>query len=119
MDSVKLHKTGENETNRYTNRYTKGEFYCQQCDYKTTSMHNIYAHKDRAHSGRIYSCSECNYATNVKNALKVHLNAIHNGNNINAKCVTNVTDTREIFPLMFEQFTRGSYFLVISALTNV
>jgi len=56
----------------------KNPFICDECDYRTTTQHNLYNHISRNHGVKIfYDCEMCNAQYTTNQGLMDHVNYIH------------------------------------------
>jgi len=52
---------------------------CDQCDYKATQKSSLNIHKQSIHEGITYPCDKCDYKAKTKSKLKIHTRGVHEG----------------------------------------
>ena len=69
------------EVNERTYVHAANPFQCNQCNYKSHVKANLYAHKQRKHSGITYACEyiECERKFQIKAKLNIHIKTAHEG----------------------------------------
>ena len=59
--------------------------HCDQCEYKTTSNHQLREHIDRLHDATEYDCESCDFRSKTLRSLKYHRKAVHKGISYNCE----------------------------------
>ena len=68
----------ENETDPLReNKAFNKHYKCNQCEYKSTSQHNLLKHKESVHDGVKYQCDQCDHKSTQKVNLERHIKAKH------------------------------------------
>ena len=65
--------------NQYFERNHDGSYMCDECEYKTTSIGNLKAHRLGKHEGIKFKCAQCPREFSAKSNLQAHIHSIHEG----------------------------------------
>jgi len=77
--TVKDEKTNSPEIKRVVIVSRPEGYQCDQCDYSTSTTHNLARHIASKHNGNRYLCDQCAFASNSAYLLKIHKNNKHLG----------------------------------------
>ena len=75
----KSQSTLRTHTKRIHERADRVEYPCNQCIYKSFSVHHLKVHTQSLHEGKRYLCDKCPYQVTTSGSLGVHIKTVNAG----------------------------------------